>query len=48
MGQYELVCASPEFVTPENQQFASLFRNEQFRRNLFAIVIDEAHLCYIW
>lgn len=47
-GQYELVCASPEFVSPENKQFSFLANSGQFRSNLFRIVIDEAHLCYIW
>ena len=47
-NQYELVCASPEFVTPENKQFAFLLSNEKFRTNLLGIIIDEAHLCYIW
>ena len=47
-GYYEFVCASPEFVTTENKQFSCLANSAQFKTNLFGVVVDEAHLCYIW
>jgi superfamily II DNA helicase RecQ len=46
-GQHRLCYASPEILL-RNSSFKKLFRLENFRRSLVAIVVDEAHVIESW
>ncbi|CAA7264380.1 unnamed protein product [Cyclocybe aegerita] len=46
-GQYRLCYASPECLLRSNR-FKQLFRTEEFRRKLVAMVVDEAHVIEAW
>ncbi|CAA7263912.1 unnamed protein product [Cyclocybe aegerita] len=46
-GQYRLCYASPECLLRSNR-FKQLFRTEEFRRKLVAVVIDKAHVIEAW
>lgn len=46
-GQHRICYASPEILL-RNSKFKKLFRLENFRRSLVAIVVDEAHVIESW
>ncbi|KAF5334931.1 hypothetical protein D9611_012779 [Ephemerocybe angulata] len=46
-NEYRICYASPEILL-RNQVFKQLFRDPGFRRNLVAVVVDEAHVIQDW
>jgi superfamily II DNA helicase RecQ len=46
-GKYRICYASPELLL-HNPRFKRLFRTEEFRRKVVAIVVDEAHVIEAW
>jgi hypothetical protein len=47
-GKYQLVFVSPEFCSPDNNQFLEICGQTAFAERLVGIAIDEAHLCHAW
>ncbi|KAF8251498.1 hypothetical protein K440DRAFT_519009, partial [Wilcoxina mikolae CBS 423.85] len=49
-GAYQIVYASPEMTSPNNNAIWRILDNEKsaFRRGLKAVVIDEAHCVHAW
>lgn len=51
-AEYQMVFICPEFIDPRNNKFMKLAgigrRVSKFAMRLGALVVDEAHLVYVW